>query len=380
MRYYIIAGEASGDLHASNLIRELKCQDPGAQFRCWGGDLMEKQGATLIKHYRDLAFMGFAEVVSHLPAILRNFRFCEKDLLDYLPDVLILVDYPGFNLKMAGFAAKHGIRVFYYISPQLWAWRSSRVHSIKRWVERMFVILPFEAEFYAKYNYPVEFHGHPLLDVINEKLDIPLRHDFLAANNLDERPIIALLPGSRKMEIEKMLRIMATVGSAFPDHRLVVAGAPSVPPGFYDRLLKGTGIGVVTGQTYALLSHAAAALVTSGTATLETALIGTPQVVCYRGSPISYMIARRLVHIDYISLVNLICGRPVVPELIQDQLTPANLGSVLDSILKPGPGRENILSGYDELRSKLGGPGASQRIARHMVQYLQQKHVISQSN
>ncbi len=370
MRYYLIAGEASGDLHASNLMRELKSQDPEAVFRCWGGDLMEQQGATLVKHYRDLAFMGFAEVVSHLPTILGNFRFCEKDLLAYQPDVLILVDYPGFNLRMAKFAKQNGIRVFYYISPQLWAWHSSRVNDIKKWVDRMFVILPFEQEFYARYDYRVDFQGHPLLDVIHDGMQVPARKEFLDMNNLPDLPLIALLPGSRKMEIEKMLKIMISVRDSFPGFQFVVAGAPSIRDDFYSGILEGTGIKVVTGQTYHLLSHSVAALVTSGTATLETGLIGVPQVVCYRGNMFSYLIARRLVNVKYISLVNLICDRLVVPELIQQELTRENLAATLGSIIKPGPEREAILDGYRDLKKQLGGRGASARVAGLMMQYL----------
>ena len=370
MRYYLIAGEASGDLHASNLIRELKSRDPEAAFRCWGGDLMEQQGATLVKHYRDLAFMGFMEVVTHLPTILKNFRLCKQDLLVYKPDVLILVDYPGFNLRMAKFARQQGIRVFYYISPQLWAWHSSRVKTIRKWVDRMFVILPFEKEFYARYNYHVDFQGHPLLDVINDNMGMPTRKEFLDLNTLPDQPVIALLPGSRKMEIEKMLEVMISIRSAFPGFQFVIAGAPSIQDDFYADILKGTDIRVVTNQTYHLLSHSVAALVTSGTATLETALIGVPQVVCYRGNIFSYLIARRLVNVKYISLVNLICDRIIVPELIQQELTHENLVKTLNSIVKPGPVREAILDGYRELKKQLGGRGASARVAGLMIQYM----------
>jgi lipid-A-disaccharide synthase len=370
MRYYLIAGEASGDLHASNLIKELALQDPAATFRCWGGDLMERQGAVLVKHYRDLAYMGLLEVVTHLPAILKNFRICEKDLLACHPDVLILVDYPGFNLRMAKFAKQHGIRVFYYISPQLWAWHSSRVKSIKKWVDKMFVILPFEQAFYARYNYKVDFQGHPLLDVINDEMKAPDRKEFLDVNSLPDLPVIALLPGSRKMEIEKMLKIMISVRSSFPDYQFLIAGAPSIRSDFYADIIKETDIRLIANQTYHLLFHAEAALVTSGTATLETALIGIPQVVCYRGNWLSYLIARRLVHVKYISLVNLICGKMVVPELIQKELNRQNLVNMLNSILTPGAGRDTIKEGYHELKRQLGGRGASARVARLMIQYL----------
>lgn len=373
MRYYLIAGEASGDLHASNLMRELKLLDQETAFRCWGGDLMERQGAELVKHYRDLAFMGFMEVVSHLPTILRNFQSCKKDLLRYHPDVLILVDYPGFNLRIAKFAKTHGIRVFYYISPQLWAWNSSRVKTIKKWVDKMFVILPFEQEFYARFNYNVDFQGHPLLDVINKDMKASGGKEFLDANSLPNMPIIALLPGSRKMEIEKMLKIMISVRSSFTGFQFVVAGAPSIQPDFYTGILKDTDIRVVADQTYQLLGQAVAALVTSGTATLETGLIGVPQVVCYRGNMLSYLIARRLVHVKYISLVNLICDKMIVPELIQHELNHKNLVTALGSIIEPGSVRDALIDGYHELRQKLGGRGASSRIASLMIQYLTQK-------
>ena len=373
MRYYIIAGEASGDLHASNLMKELTSQDPEALFRCWGGDLMQKQGAILVKHYRDLAFMGFTEVVSHLPTILKNFRFCEQDLLVYQPDVLILVDYPGFNLRMARFAARKGIRVFYYISPQLWAWRSSRVNSVRKWVEKMFVILPFEKDFYARYNYPVDYVGHPLLDVINDRMHLKDRQEFLADNKLPDLKMIALLPGSRKMEIEKMLRVMTSVIPSFPGYQFIIAAAPAVPREFYDRILRGTGVRMVTDQTYDLLAHSSAALVASGTATLETALMTVPQVVCYKGNGLSYLIARQLVHVPYISLVNLISGKMLVPELIQNALNQKNLVKALSDMLENGAERQSVIDGYRALKSDLGGTGASYRTAQLMIQYLKQK-------
>lgn len=373
MRYYIIAGEASGDLHASNLMKELKSRDPDAIFRCWGGDLMQQQGAELVKHYRDLAFMGFMEVVSHLPTILKNLKFCELDLQAFHPDVLILVDYPGFNLKMAKFATRKKIRVFYYISPQLWAWRSSRVKSIRQWVEKMFVILPFEKEFYSRFHYPVDYMGHPLLDVIHDRMLLKPRQEFLSINDLPDRPMIALLPGSRKMEIEKMLRMMTSVVSSFPGYQFVIAGAPSIPVDFYGQILKGSGVKLVVNQTYDLLSHASAALVASGTATLETALMGVPQIVCYKGNQLSYIIAKQLVHVSYISLVNLISGKMLVPELIQAELNHKNLVSTLTEILEGGTRRRSIIEGYTELKRDLGGSGASARLAGLMIQYLRQK-------
>ncbi len=373
MRYYVIAGEASGDLHASNLMKELKESDPGAQFRCWGGNLMQQQGGELVKHYRDLAFMGFAEVVSHLPDILRNFRFCKSDLVAFKPDVLLLIDYPGFNLRMAKFASEQGIRVFYYISPQLWAWHSSRVKKVKACVDKMFVILPFEKEFYARFNYPVDFVGHPLLDVIYKGMELNSRASFLDRNHLEDQPIIALLPGSRKMEIGKMLTEMLSVKEAFPGYQFVIAGAPSIEADFYGKYTDKAGIQLVKGQTYDLLSHSSAALVTSGTATLETALFGIPQVVCYKGNALSYMVARRIVNVNYISLVNLIANKPVVTELIQDELSPENLERTLRQVLDDENIRQGILAGYEDVKQKLGGPGAAKRTAGLMVQYLREK-------
>ncbi|HRD80496.1 MAG TPA: lipid-A-disaccharide synthase [Saprospiraceae bacterium] len=369
MRYYLIAGEASGDLHGAHLIRHLRQEDPEADIRAWGGDLMSEAGAEVVKHYRDLAFMGFWEVLKNLRTIMANFRFCKADILAWQPDVLILIDYPGFNLRMAKWAKSMGIRVFYYISPQLWAWHSSRVHGIKATVERMFVILPFEEEFYQKYDYKVDFVGHPLLDVVDEFVPPA---DFRAANGLDERPIVALLPGSRRQEIARMLEVMLQTAARFPDYQFVIAGAPSIPRSFYDDIIRSSGVSGVhwTGnQTYALLSQARAALVTSGTATLETALFGVPQTVCYRGSSISFFIARRLVNVKYISLVNLIADRPLVRELIQHQLHPDSLGEQLRLLLDDHHARQ-LREGYQELRLRLGERGAAQKAARGMVRAL----------
>jgi lipid-A-disaccharide synthase len=373
MRYYIIAGEASGDLHASNLIKELKQRDPGALIRAWGGDLMEKAGAVLVKHYRDLAFMGFLEVILHLRTIKRNLRFCKTDLLEFQPDVLILVDYPGFNLRMAKYAAEQGIRVFYYISPQLWAWRASRVKIVRNYVEHMFVILPFEKEFYNRYHYPVDFVGHPLLDVIQETLPASEPDTFKRDLGLSQKPVVALLPGSRKMEIRKMLKVMLSAAPSFPGYQFVVAAAPSIPDQVYESIIGTTGVRVVRDHTYDLLARSAAALVTSGTATLETALLGVPQVVCYRANSLSYLIARQVVQVKFISLVNLIADRQVVTELIQRHLTRENIILELRRILEQGDTRDEIRAGYTSLRSQLGGPGASGRAAGLMVQYLSKK-------
>lgn len=374
MRYYIIAGEASGDLHGSNLIRALHQCDPETIVRGWGGDLMEQAGAEIVKHYRDLAFMGFLEVLIHLPTILRNLKEAQQDILDFHPDVVILIDYPGFNLRIARFLKKQGIRVFYYISPQLWAWKSSRVNTVKACVDHMFVILPFEESFYATYGYPVDFVGHPLLDLLTDERTAPGRSSFLNSHHLTDSPIIALLPGSRKQEIRTMLRIMSGIIPSFPGYQFVIACAPSVPEKVYRSALGNRDVAMVSGQTYDLLSHAEAAIVTSGTATLETALIGVPEVVCYKGSRISFWIARQLVHVRFISLVNLIMDREVVTELIQHALTPKNLIRETKRLLDPGV-RKSMQDNFALLRKKLGGRGASVRTAQRIVQYLQDKSV-----
>ncbi|MFH1297753.1 MAG: lipid-A-disaccharide synthase [Bacteroidota bacterium] len=372
MTYYIIAGEASGDLHGSNLMRALNERDPAASFRCWGGDLMQQAGGELVKHYRDLAYMGFWEVLVHLGKILRNLRFCKKEILDYRPDVLILIDYPGFNLRMARFASRHGIRVFYYISPQLWAWKSSRVRIIQQCVSRMFVILPFEQDFYKKYNYPVDFVGHPLLDVIQEDRKPVDRNAFLKQNKLPGKPIIAFLPGSRRQEIRTMMKHMQEVIPAFKGYQFVVAGAPSIDPNLYASVIGDAPVSVIFKQTYDLLEHAEAALVTSGTATLETALLGTPEVVCYRGSALSFWIANRIVHVPFISLVNLIMEKEVVKELIQHQLTRENLIYELKRLFDPAY-RDQMNHEFTRLTQKLGGSGASIRTAELVIQYLNDK-------
>ena len=369
MKYYIIAGEASGDLHASNLMRELNKRDAAADFRCWGGDLMEAQGGTLVKHYRDLAFMGFLEVLLNIRTILKNMRFCKKDILAYKPDVLILVDYPGFNLRIAKFAAEQGIRVFYYISPQVWAWKKSRVFKIKKYVERMFVILPFEKDFYSKYDYEVDFVGHPLLDAIGvEAMD---KDDPRALAGLDDRPVIAVLPGSRKQEIRKMLPVMMEMAGQFPDHQFVIAAAPSTPDQIYLDVIKDTDLKLVRGRMHELLRISTAAMVTSGTATLETALFRVPEVVCYKGGWISYLIARRLVKdIEYISLVNLIMDHEVVKELIQGDFNTKNLKKELARLISDEAYRTKILCELDALHNKLGGPGASEKVAQLMYRRL----------
>lgn len=372
MKYYIIAGEASGDLHASNLMKALKLKDTGSEFRCWGGDLMKEQGAELVKHYRDLAFMGFSEVAMNIRTILGNIKLCKEDILKYKPDALILVDYPGFNLRIAEFAHRAGIKVFYYISPQVWAWKKSRVFKIKKFVDRMFVILPFEKEFYARYACAVDFVGHPLLDMI-ESLPANNPVAFKMTNGLSDKPIIALLPGSRKQEITKMLPLMISVVPKFPDYQFVVAGAPSVDREFYQQIIGSSKVVLVSGATHALLQNSTAALVTSGTATLETALFDVPEVVCYKGSYISYQIAKRVIDqsiIKFISLVNLIMDREVVKELIQHDLTEANLVKELQKITVQPDIRQQMLEDYKLLRQKLGGSGASEKTARLILNFL----------
>ncbi len=361
MKYYIIAGEASGDLHGSNLIKALKQKDSHAEFRFWGGDLMAAQGGIMVKHYKDLAFMGFLEVAKNLRTILNNIKFCKEDIRNHRPDILILVDYPGFNLRIAKFAKELGIKVIYYISPQLWAWKEGRVEVIRKYVDEMMVILPFEEDFYKKHGVHSHFVGHPLLDAISDLKDINIEN-FKSENRLNEKEIIALLPGSRKQEVEKMLDIMLSVRPYFKEYQFVIAGAPSLPKEFYQKYVD-ENVHFVSNRTYDLLRCSKAALVTSGTATLETALLNIPEVVCYRGSKISYAIAKRLVkNISYISLVNLIMDREVVKELIQNNLNTKNLVEELRKIID-GEKRIGILKEYELLRQKLGGSGASEKAA-----------------
>ncbi|HTF05163.1 MAG TPA: lipid-A-disaccharide synthase [Bacteroidia bacterium] len=362
MKYYIIAGEASGDLHAANLLKEIRKNDPGAEFRGFGGDLMEAEGAHLVKHYRDLAFMGFVEVLLHLRTILLNIDACKADIEKWKPDALILVDYPGFNLRIAPFAKKEGIPVFYYISPQIWAWKQSRVHKIAASTDKIFCILPFEKDFYKGFNYDVEFVGHPLLDALAQ----PANAFSLVP---DQRKIIALLPGSRKQEIKTMLPVMLKAAKEFPQYRFVIGGAPSQTREFYREVIGHDDIEIVFGETYALLRNSYAAVVTSGTATLETALHGVPEVVCYRGSVISYHIAKQLVKVKYISLVNLVMDREIVKELIQDEMNSRSISEELKQLTE-GNKRNVMLAQYEELKTKLGGGGASARVAGHIQSYL----------
>ena len=370
MKYYIIAGEASGDLHASNLMKELKKKDTQAEFRCWGGDLMKAQGATLVKHYRDLAFMGFVEVLVNMRTILKNIKFCKNDIHQFRPDAIILVDYPGFNMRIADFAKQAGFKVFYYISPQIWAWKQNRVYKIKRTVDKMFVILPFEKEFYNRFDYKVDFVGHPLLDAINDRLNSSEIKQFRISEKLSGKPIIAILPGSRKQEIQKMLPVMLDITKQFNNYEFVIAGVTSLAESFYKSICKDSDVKVIYGKTYHILANADAAVVTSGTATLETALFDVPEVVCYKGSAISYMLAKKLVKVKYISLVNLVMDQQIVTELIQKDFNSEKLTAELKKLLS----RENadeMKRKFNELKSKLGGVGASVKTADRIFRALQ---------
>ncbi|MCK5402225.1 MAG: lipid-A-disaccharide synthase [Flavobacteriaceae bacterium] len=363
MKYYIIAGEASGDLHGSNLMKALLRQDLNAEFRFWGGDLMQNVNGTLVKHYKELAFMGFLEVIMNLRTITKNLSFCKQDISAFNPDVIIFIDYPGFNLRIAKWAKQKGFRTHYYISPQIWAWKENRIKDIKHDVDKMYVILPFEKVFYEnKHNYPVEFVGHPLIDAIADKTVID-EYEFRAQYELNEKPIIALLPGSRKQEIRKMLSVMLSVVNDFPDYQFVIAGAPGQEYSFYMQFIDNPNVHFVSNKTYDLLSVSTAALVTSGTATLETALFKVPEVVCYKGSWLSYQIGKRLVkHIKYISLVNLIMDAKIVTELIQNEFNTKNLKQELTIILDKYE-RTKFFMKYYDLEKKLGGKGASKKVA-----------------
>ena len=373
MKYYIIAGEASGDLHASNLVRELKKKDPEAEVRGWGGDLMRDAGVSIVRHYKDTAIMGFVNVLRKLGTLKANIRYCREDIRKWNPDVVILVDYAGFNLRIARFAKRIGLKVFYYISPKLWAWNTGRVKQIKRYVDRMYTIFPFETEFYRHYDYPVYYGGNPLVDAIASR---PCQEetfaDFIHANGLPDRPIIALLAGSRKQELKYVLPMMLRMVPYFPEYQFVIAGAPSMAAEDYAPYVKDVPVHIVYGETYRLVSQAKAALVTSGTATLETALLRTPQVVCYNGEAprLSYFLFKTVVKVKYISLVNLIYGGEAVKELMMQYLTEDNLRRELSRILTDASAREKMLNAYDEIIRRLGAPGASARFAGMMVEDL----------
>lgn len=366
MKYYIIAGEASGDLHGSNLMKALYEEDPQAEIRFWGGDLMQKAGGTLVKHYRELAFMGFVEVIFNLKTIFSNIAFCKKDITYFQPDVIIFIDYPGFNMRIAKWAKALNYKTHYYISPQIWAWKENRIKAIKQDVDKMFVILPFEKSFYEdKHHFPVDFVGHPLIDAIQNQPPFD-EVIFRKENQLSEKPIIAVLPGSRKQEITKMLSLMLSVVDDFQDYQFVIAGAPSQDYEFYQQFITNKNIKFISNKTYDLLRSSTAALVTSGTATLETALFKVPEVVCYKGSWASYQIAKRIITLKYISLVNLIMDQEVVTELIQNECNPKRIKEELQKLLNPDY-RENLLKNYDILEQKLGGVGASKKTAKLIV-------------
>jgi lipid-A-disaccharide synthase len=376
MKYYLIAGEASGDLHGSNLIREIRKKDDAALFRGWGGGLMQEAGAEIVKNYRDLAFMGFTEVIRNLPTIVQNIKFCKTDIQEFLPDVVIFIDYPGFNLRIAEWAHKTGFRTIYYISPQVWAWKESRVKNIRAYIDKMLVILPFEKAFFQKWDYPTEYVGHPLVEVIERFKASPEAQIapaiYTGRDNSAQLPLIACLPGSRKQEIMKKLPVMLKASLSFPEYQFVVAEAPGLDPEFYDFILKDyPSAGRVRNQTYPLLQYAQAACVTSGTATLETALFGVPEVICYKGSSLSYQIAKRLIKVKYISLVNLIMDRPVVKELIQDDMNPENIVKELSKLLSDESTRNRMRQDYAELHNLLSqGGDASEKAAGLIVEFL----------
>ena len=377
MKIYIIAGEASGDLHGSNLVKSLLRADHSLELRGWGGDLMQVAGVEVTKHYRDLAFMGFIEVVKNLPTILRNFRVCKEDILAFRPDALILIDYPGFNLRMAKWAHEQGIPVLYYIAPQAWAWKENRVHAMRKHITQLYVVLPFEESFFSGHGISVFYSGHPLLDV--SKSDTLSREAFLQQNGLSQRPFIALLPGSRKQEIRAMLPTMVRMKAHFPEYDFIIAGAPGQTAAFYREVLTEDSIPVLFGATSDLLRYAKAGLVTSGTATLEAGISALPQVVCYRGSSISYAIAKRLVKVKYIALVNLILDKAAVKELIQHEFNEEGLKSALSTLLHDKQASAQLARDYEELRERLGGPGASERTAIHMLKILQEARKASTS-
>jgi len=371
MKYFIIAGEQSGDLHGSNLIKGLLGSDKSAEISCWGGDLMESAGAILLNHYKKMAFMGFVSVVRNLGRISKNLNLCKQQITEYKPDVIIFIDYPGFNLRIAEFAKSAGYRTFWYISPKLWAWNERRVSKIKKFIDRMFIIFPFEVDFYRKHGIEVEYLGNPLVDETERRISsFPAKEVLLKSLGVVEKPIIALLAGSRRHEIEFVLPEMLKVVKHFPDYQFVLAGVKNIPDELYQKIIGNQSVLLIKEKTYEVLYLAHAALVTSGTATLEAALHKTPQVVCYKGDFFSMVIAWIVIKVKYISLVNLIMDSEVIKELVQYNLKEKNLLSELKDILPGGSKREKILFDYEMLKEKLGPPGASARIAREMVEEL----------
>lgn len=374
MRYFIIAGEPSGDLHGSNLVRGIISADPKAHIFCWGGELMQAAGGTILMHYRKLAFMGFVAILLNIRTIAKNISLCKKQISEHNPDVVILIDYPGFNLRIAKFVKSLGIKVFYYISPKIWAWKESRIEKIKSYIDRMYIIFPFEVDFYRKHNVEVEYHGNPLVDEIErKKLAFSSQADLRKSIDIDDRPVIAMLAGSRSHEVKHILPEMVKVVKYFPEYQFVLAGVRNLPDSLYMKIIGNNPIKLVSDKTYEILYLADAALVTSGTATLETALIGTPQVVCYKADFFSILIAWIVVKVKYISLVNLIMEDEVIKELIQYDLKENNLLKELRSIVHGGDRRQQILSDYESLKGKLGPAGASVRIASDMVNSLKNK-------
>lgn len=378
MKYYIIAGEASGDLHGSNLMKQIKLKDPQAEFRIWGGDLMQAEGGDLVKHYRDLAFMGFIEVIANLKTILSNIKFCKSDITKYRPDAVILIDYPGFNLRIAEFVKEAGLKVFYYISPQIWAWKQNRVHKIKKVVDKMITILPFEKEFYQKFDLEVDYVGHPLLDAIDKRDLSEARNAQIRSElQLEDKEIVLILPGSRKQEISAILPTMLKQKEFFPQYQFVIAAAPGLDQEFFEPFFENyqsdnDSFRIVAGRTYDLMQIAKAAIVTSGTATLETALFKLPEVVCYKGSYFSYQIAKRVIKVKYISLVNLIMDRLLVKELIQDDFNVDLLKNELGKLLQNNQYRGQMIASFEELIEKLGGGGASAKAAEIIVSELKE--------
>jgi lipid-A-disaccharide synthase len=371
MRYFIIAGEQSGDLHGSNLVRELFAADRTAEIICWGGDLMESAGATLLVHYRTMAFMGFVAVIKNLRAISKNIILCKKHITEYKPDVVIFIDYPGFNLRIAEFAKKGGYKTFYYISPKLWAWNEGRVKKIKKYIDRMFIIFPFEVDFYKKHGITVEYQGNPLVDETKKRISLfPAKNNIFTYLGIEDKPVIALLSGSRRHEVEHVLPEMIKTVHHFPGYQFVIAGVKNIPDEFYNKIIGNAPVKLLKEKTYEILYSAEAALVTSGTATLEAALHGIPQVVCYKGDFVSMLIAWMVVKVKYISLVNLIMNSDVIKELVQYDLTEKSLLKELRAILPGGEKREKILSDYEILKTRLGTEGASGRIASEMVREL----------
>lgn len=371
MKYFLLAGEASGDLHGSNLVRELKKSDPEAEIVCWGGDLMEQEGARLLMHYRELAFMGALEVLRNLGKIRVNLKKCQSDILAFKPDLVILIDYPGFNLRIAKFLKGKLSRVYYFISPKIWAWKKSRIKKIKAYISRMYVIFPFEKEFYRQLGYEVKYFGNPLVDTVTARLAAAApEKDFLSENGLDKKPLVALLAGSRVQEIKHMLPEMIKLTEYYLDYQFVIAGVRSVPAGLYSKICGDSGIKVIYDSTYVLLRYCSAAIVTSGTATLETAIAGVPQVVCYKTSWLTYTLAKAFIRVRFISLVNLIMDREVVKELIQDSMKAQDIAAELNIILPGGWKRDVIKKEYHDLSHILEGKDAARRIVTDMYNSL----------